>query len=51
MSAINLFPGDRVKWRKVYLVVQSTYQDNTVDLLEPKHRLLIQDVDAMELIK
>lgn len=49
MTTINLFPGDRVKWRKVEFTIHSTWQDGTVDLWDAGNHTLIEDVAASEL--
>ena len=49
MTTINLFPGDRVKWRKVEFTVCSIWQDGTVDLFDADNHTLIENVPASEL--
>ena len=49
MKAINLWPGDRVRWRKVKFTINSTWQDGTVDLWDADNHALIEDVAASEL--
>lgn len=49
MATINLFPGDRVMWRRVEFTVHSTWQDGTVDLWDADNHALIEDVEASEL--
>lgn len=49
MKTINLWPGDRVKWRKVAFTIHSTWQDGTVDLWDADNHTLIEDVAASEL--
>lgn len=49
MTTIDLWPGDRVKWRKVEFTIQSTWQDGTVDLWDADNHALIEDVAASEL--
>lgn len=49
MKTINLWPGDRVKWRKVEFTINSTWQDGTVDLWDADNHALIEDVAASEL--
>lgn len=49
MKTIDLWPGDRVKWRKVAFTVFSTWQDETVDLLDEDNDDLIKNVPASEL--
>ena len=46
---INLFPGDRVNWRKVVWTIHSTWQDGTVDLWDADNHTLIEDVKVGEL--
>lgn len=46
---INLFPGDRVKWRKVEFAIHSTWQDGTVDLWDADNHVLIEKIPASEL--
>ncbi|WP_260247747.1 hypothetical protein [Limosilactobacillus fermentum] len=46
---INLWPGDRVKWRKVAFTIHSTWQDNTVDLRDEGNDTLIENVPVSEL--
>lgn len=49
MKAINLWPGDRVRWRKVEFTVTSIWNDGTVDLWDADNHTLIEDVSASEL--
>lgn len=49
MATINLFPGDRVMWRRVEFTVHSTWQDGTVNLWDTDNHTLIEDVAASEL--
>lgn len=49
MKTTGLWPGDRVKWRKVAFTVQSTWQDGTVNLWDEHNHALIKDVKASEL--
>lgn len=49
MATINLFPGDRVKWRKVSFTINSTWQDGTVDLWDADNHTLIEKVPVSEL--
>lgn len=49
MMTIDLWPGDRVKWRKVAFTIHSTWQDNTVDLWDEGNDSLIENVPASEL--
>ena len=49
MKTTGLWPGDRVKWRKVAFTVQSTWQDGTVDLWDADNHTLIENVQASEL--
>lgn len=47
--AIDLWPGDRVMWRKVAFTVNSTWQDGTVDLWDERTKRIIGNVKASEL--
>lgn len=49
MKAINLWPGDRVRWYKVEFTINSTWQDGTVDLWDTDNHVLIENVVASEL--
>ena len=49
VETVELWPGDRVKWRKVEFTVHSTWQDGTVDLWDSDNHEFIQDVPASEL--
>jgi hypothetical protein len=49
VTTIDLWPGDRVKWRKVAFTIHSTWQDGTVDLWDGKNKVMIEDVAATEL--
>lgn len=49
MTTIDLWPGDRVKWRKVAFTISSTWQDGTVDLWNVENHVLIEKVQASEL--
>ena len=49
MEAVELWHGDRVKWRKVAFTIYSTWQDNTVDLWDEGNDSLIENVPASEL--
>lgn len=49
MMTIDLWPGDRVKWRKVKFTISSTWQDGTVDLWDADNNALIEKVPASEL--
>lgn len=49
VETIELWPGDRVMWRKVAFTIQSTWQDGTVDLWDADNHTLIKDVAASEL--
>lgn len=49
MTTIELWPGDRVKWRKVAFTIHSTWQDGTVDLWDEQNKVMIEDVAAEEL--
>lgn len=41
---VNLWPGDRVKWRQVEFTVYSTWQDGTVDLWDEGNDALIENL-------
>lgn len=49
MMTVNLWPGDRVMWRRVAFTIHSTWQDGTVDLWDTDNHALIEDVAASEL--
>ncbi len=49
MRTIDLWPGDRVKWRKVEFTINSTWQDGTVDLWDERNKKIIYNVAASEL--
>lgn len=49
MKTIDLFPGNRVMWRRVAFTINSTWQDGTVDLWDTDNHTLIEDVAASEL--
>lgn len=49
MATIDLWPGDRVKWRKVAFTIYSTWQDDTVDLWDEDNDVMIENVQAIEL--
>lgn len=49
MKTINLWPGDRVRWRKVEFTVTSIWSDGTVDLWDADNHALIEDIPASEL--
>lgn len=49
VKATELWQGDRVKWRKVEFTVYSTWQDETVDLLDEDNDTLIENVSVDEL--
>lgn len=49
MKTTELWPGDRVMWRKVAFAIHSTWQDGTVDLWDADNHALIEDVAASEL--
>lgn len=48
MATINLFPGDRVMWRRVEFTIHSTWQDGTADLWDDHYQLMQPDVKASE---
>lgn len=49
MKVTELWPGDRIKWRKVAFAIQSIWQDGTVDLWDADNHALIENVPASEL--
>lgn len=49
MKVTELWPGDRVKWRKVAFTISSTWQDGTVDLWDANNHFFIEKVQASEL--
>ncbi len=49
MMTVNLWPGDRVKWRKVAFTINSTWQDGTVGLWDVDNHVLIENIPASEL--
>lgn len=49
METIELWPGDRVRWRKVEFAINSTWQDGTVDLWDERNKTVIENVKASEL--
>lgn len=49
LETVELWPGDRVRWRKVEFTIHSTWQDGTVDLWDADNHALIEDVAASEL--
>lgn len=49
VETVELWPGDRVRWRKVEFAIHSTWQDGTVDLWDADNHALIEDVEASEL--
>lgn len=49
LKTVELWPGDRVKWRKVAFTINSTWQDGTVDLWDADNHALIADVAVSEL--
>lgn len=49
VETVELWPGDRVMWRKVAFTINSTWQDGTVDLWDADNHALIEDVEASEL--
>ena len=49
VETVELWPGDRVKWRKVAFTINSTWQDGTVDLWDADNHSLIEKVEASEL--
>lgn len=49
METVELWPGDRVMWRRAEFTIHSTWQDETVDLWDEDNHALIEDVEASEL--
>ena len=49
VETVELWQGDRVKWRKVAFTIHSTWQDGTVDLWDADNHTLIKDVATSEL--
>lgn len=49
VETVELWPGDRVMWRKVSFTVNSTWQDGTVDLWDADNHALIENIPASEL--
>lgn len=49
LETVELWPGDRVKWRKVAFTIHSTWQDDTVDLWDEGNDTLIENVPVSEL--
>ena len=49
VETVELWPGDRVRWRRVEFTINSTWQDGTVDLWDADNHTLIEDVAASEL--
>lgn len=49
MKTIDLWPGDRVKWRKVAFTISSTWKNGTVDLWDANNHALIEGVKVSEL--
>lgn len=49
VKTTELWPGDRVKWRKVAFTISSTFQNGTVDLWDADNHTLIENVPASEL--
>ena len=49
VKTTEMWPGDRIKWRKVAFVIHSTWQDGTVDLWDADNHTLIENVPASEL--
>ncbi|WP_181811247.1 hypothetical protein [Limosilactobacillus fermentum] len=49
METVELFPGDRVMWRRLEFEIHSTWQDGTVYLWDADNHALIEDVEASEL--
>lgn len=49
LETVELWPGDRVKWRKVEFAIHSTFQDGTVVLWDTENHDFVEDVAASEL--
>ena len=49
MKTTELWPGDKVQWRKVEFTVSSTWQDGTVDLWDADNQVMIEKIQASEL--
>lgn len=49
MKTTELWPGDRVMWRKVEFAIHSTWQDDTVGLWDADNHTLIENVPVSEL--
>ena len=49
VETVELWPGDRVRWRKVVFTIHSTWQDGTVDLWDAYNHTLIEKVPVSEL--
>ena len=49
LETVELWPGDRVRWRKVEFTISSTWQNGTVDLWDADNQSLIENVPASEL--
>lgn len=49
MDTVELWPGDRVMWRKVAFAIHSTWQDGTVNLWDELNKTVIENVKASEL--
>lgn len=49
VKVTELWPGDKVKWRKVAFSIHSTWQNGTVDLWDADNHTLIENVPASEL--
>ena len=49
VKVTELWPGDKVKWRKVEFAISSTWQDGTVDLWDADNQVMIEKIQASEL--
>lgn len=49
LETVELWPGDRVMWRRVEFTIHSTWQDGTVDLWDADNHALIENVPVSEL--
>lgn len=49
LETVELWPGDRVRWRKVEFTISSTWQNGTADLWDADNQSLIENVPASEL--
>lgn len=49
VKTTELWPGDRVKWRKIAFTISSTWQDGTVDLWDTDNQVMIEKIQVSEL--